>query len=146
MFSRVVVYLWVRLASYLDFLPRIQNNFAHKTFVLLVFATLSLTPALAEEPQESLVLSSQEIKKPEASAGVNALTIVGSVPEYDRGDYIHLECIMPSGESKEFVTFGSKEGDYHTTINIDKSYEVGDYEIVLKYQGIKIASASFKIV
>ncbi|NIU02470.1 MAG: hypothetical protein GWN01_16685 [Nitrosopumilaceae archaeon] len=144
----MIISVWVKLTSYLYFRPRIQNSFIHVSVLAVIIFAIAFIPFVSAEESEKnhIALSSEEIKKPESSTGIESLTVKGNIPSYDRGNYIHLVCVFPSGESKEFITFGSKDGDYFTTINIGKEYEKGQYQLLLNYQGEQISSVSFKII
>lgn len=116
-------------------------------FIFLVILTVGFTPVIFSETQEIfLSLSSYEITKTQYSTEVKKLIVSGYVPDYERGNTIHLFNVSPTGEITEFNTTGTDEGDFFTIISINGNFEAGEYHLILEYDGNEIASVMYMII
>ena len=68
--------------------------------------------AFSEVEKSSIILSSQEIEKPEYATGIEKLTKTGHIQDYERGDTIHLVVVSPFGDTQKFNTSGTENGDF----------------------------------
>lgn len=114
--------------------------------VILLFLIMFIPLAFSEVTENSITLSSHEIKKPEYSTGFEQLTITGNIQGYERGDSIHLFILSPSGDIKKFNAVGTKDGDYFIAIYIDSQFELGEYNMTLAYKNTQISSEVFSVI
>lgn len=107
--------------------------------------SISLIPDVFSESQSYVELSSHEITMPEAATGTEKLVVSGLIDGYDRGKFINLELISPSGVLDTFSTFGSEDGEFYTIIEIDRDYEIGEYHLSVEYRG-QLISTNFIVL
>ncbi|KEQ56907.1 hypothetical protein SCCGRSA3_02054 [Marine Group I thaumarchaeote SCGC RSA3] len=101
--------------------------------------------AFSETQENHLTLSSHEITKTEYSTEVKKLTVTGHILNYERGEIVHLLNVFPSGEITRLNTTGTDDGNFFTIIHIDKSFDAGEYTLILEYDGKQIASTTYVI-
>ncbi|MHA7734027.1 hypothetical protein [Nitrosopumilus sp. S6] len=108
---------------------------------------MTLFPMIfADVGENSVVLSSYEIKKPQHMTGTVPLTVTGYIQDYERGDTINLFITAPSGEIKEYHSSGTKDGHYFITIYIDAQFELGEHQLVSTYKNESSSIVSFNII
>ena len=97
---------------------------------------MSILPvsSVFSESQSYVELSSHEITLPEAATGTEKLIVTGLIDGYDRGKFIHMELIMPSGNIENFRTYGSVDDEFYTIIEIDRGYDIGEYQLNVEYR------------
>ena len=102
----------------------------------------------AEEFEEStyIAVDVEEFEQPQSKYNYEEITIIGHVEDYSRGDKLTIQIINPDETQEEINTYASKKGDIYTMIHITIDSQIGIHEVILTYQGMKIASTSFEIL
>ena len=88
----------------------------------------------------------EEFEQPQSKYNYEEITIIGHVEDYSRGDKLTIQIINPDETQEEINTYASKKGDIYTMIHITIDSQIGIHEVILTYQGMKIASTSFEIL
>ena len=103
-------------------------------FLALVLFSIGFTDNGFSETHESYItLSSHEITKTQYSTEIKKLIVTGYVPDYERGNTVHLLNVSPSGEITKFNTTGTDDGNFFTIIPINGKFEAGEYQLLLEY-------------
>src|SRR3989304_4109997 len=83
------------------------------------------------------------IVKPESARDYQEITITGHVNGYTRGDNIVITIISPDKSEEEISTYASRDGDVYTLLHMTEESQIGNYKMILKYDGTERASTEF---
>jgi len=102
--------------------------------------------AYAEELDEYIRIDLEKFVKPESARNYQEITITGHVNGYTRGDNIVITIISPDKSEEEISTYASRDGDVYTLLHMTEESQIGNYKMILKYDGTERASTEFEIM
>ena len=105
--------------------------------------------SFAVEPHEKeayIALDVKEFDQPQTRYSYQAITIIGYVPDYSRGQTVTISIISPSESEEEITISASKKGKIYTLLHITHDSQIGIHQVILKYGNEEIASTSFEII
>jgi len=102
--------------------------------------------AYAEELDEYIRIDLEKFVKPESARDYQEITITGHVNGYTRGDNIVITIISPDKSEEEISTYASRDGDVYTLLHMTEESQIGNYKMILKYDGTERASTEFEIM
>lgn len=104
--------------------------------------------AFAEELEKVtyIAVDKEQFEQPQSKYNYQEITILGYVENYTRGDKVTVEIIYPDEFQEEINTYATKKGEVYTLFHITNDSQTGIYKVILKYNGVELASTSFEIL
>lgn len=103
--------------------------------------------AYAEELDEEYIrVDLEKFVKPESVRNYQEITITGHVNGYVRGDNIVITIMTPDSSEEEISTYATRDGDVYTLLHMTGESQIGNYKVILKYDGTERASTEFEII
>ena len=78
-------------------------------------------------------------------ASTTMVNISGSVDDYRRGVPVSLEIKIPNGSTETLGITPNRDGDFQTAFALDRDSPEGQYNITVKYDGMRFASTMFSV-
>ena len=128
-----------------------KMNLKYGFIVMIVslFAMSSFnTNVFAEELEKVtfITVDMEQFEQPQSKYNYQQITIIGYVENYTRGDMINIGIIYPDESQEEINTYGTKKGEINTLFQINVDSQIGIHKVVLKYNGLELASTSFEVL
>jgi hypothetical protein len=78
-------------------------------------------------------------------ASTTMVNISGSVDDYRRGVPVSLEIKIPNGSTETLGITPNRDGNFQTAFALDRDSPEGQYNITVKYDGMRFASTMFSV-
>lgn len=104
--------------------------------------------SISEEYQETshIAVNEEKFEQPTSKYNYQEITITGHIVDYSRGENVTIIIINPNESEEEINTFASKKGKIYTLHHITQDSQIGEHQVILKYEGEEIAHTSFEIL
>jgi hypothetical protein len=104
--------------------------------------------AFAEEPEKTthIAVDEEKFQQPSSKYNYHEIVFLGFVEDYSRGEQVTITIISPDESENEINTYASKKGEIYTIIHITNESQIGIHQVILQYQDVEIASATFEIL
>lgn len=104
--------------------------------------------AFAEESEKVpyVAVDKEQFEQPQSRYNLQEVTITGYVENYSRGDIVTIEVVHPDETQEELQTHATKKGEIYILFQINGDSQIGIYKVILKYNGVELASTSFEIL
>lgn len=104
--------------------------------------------AFAEELEKVtfIAVDEEKFEQPQSKYNYQEITIIGYIEEYARGSQVTITIINPDETEEVISTYASKKGQIYTLLHVTDDSQIGAHNMILKYEGLEIASTSFEIL
>ena len=93
-----------------------------------------------------ITVDEETFEQPTSKYDSQEITITGHIVDYSRGQNVTIIITDPNGSEEEINTFASKKGKIYTLLHITQDSQIGEHQVILKYEGEEIAHTSFEIL
>ena len=116
--------------------------------ILIGILVAGVTQIVFEELEKAtyIAVDKEQFEQPQSKYNYQQITIIGYVENYTRGDMINIGIIYPDESQEEINTYGTKKGEINTLFQINVDSQIGIHKVVLKYNGLELASTSFEVL
>ncbi len=114
--------------------------------IVLVIGVTQFAFAEESETKTYIAVYKEEIDLPKSTYDPEEIIITGYIKDYLRGGEVTIIIISPDKSEENVNTYASKRGDIYTLFQITKDSQFGIHQVILKYDGVEIASTSFEIL